>query len=132
VEDRLARAAGAHVVVASQAGLVGEPNNGVYCAAKFGLVGWVRAMAAETPRTGVRVRALCPGCTDTPLLQAAFAGMARDAGVTYEEMAARRAAAIPVGRLGRPEDQAAAALLLAELGGIGPTVAAVTGGEVLW
>jgi len=130
VRPNLEAARGAFVAVSSQAGLEGEANNGAYCAAKFALVGWARALAAETPRTGVRVRALCPGCTDTELLRGALAGMARDEGVTLEEMIARRTADIPAGRLARPEEIAATALFLAELAGAAPVVGPVTGGEV--
>lgn len=129
VRPNLERAGGSFVAVASQAGLVGEANNGAYCAAKFGLVGWVRALAAAG--TGVRFRALCPGCTDTPLLRGALAGMANDEGVTLETMTARRSAGIPVGRLAHPRDIAAVVLLLAALEGSAPAVGPVTGGEVL-
>jgi NAD(P)-dependent dehydrogenase (short-subunit alcohol dehydrogenase family) len=131
VRPSLEAARGAFVVVASQAGLEGEANNGAYCAAKFALVGWARALAAEATSTGVRVRALCPGCTDTELLRGALEGMARDEGTTLEAMTARRAGGIPVGRLARPEEIAATALFLADLEGAAPAVGPVTGGEVL-
>jgi len=131
VRPNLEAARGAFVAVASQAGLVGEANNGAYCAAKFALVGWARALAAETPASGIRVRALCPGCTDTELLRDALDGMARDEGITLAEMTARRAAGIPVGRLAHPREIAATALFLAELEAAAPAVGPVTGGEVL-
>jgi len=131
VRPNLERARGAFVVVASQAGLQGEANNGAYCAAKFALVGWARALAGDTAGSGIRVRALCPGCTDTELLRDALDGMARDEGVTLAEMTARRTAGIPVGRLAEPREIAATALFLAELGTAAPAVGPVTGGEVL-
>ena len=131
VEAPLGAAGGAFVVIASQAGLHGEANNGAYCASKFGLVGWARVMAAERERTGVHVHAVCPGCTDTELLRGALDGMARDEGVTLEEMTGRRVASIPAGRLAQPAEIAALVVLLASLRGSGAAVAPITGGEVL-
>jgi NAD(P)-dependent dehydrogenase (short-subunit alcohol dehydrogenase family) len=130
VAPALAERSGAFVMVASQAGLVGEANNGVYCASKFALVGWARAQGHARP--GVpRLRVLCPGATETPLLVDAFQGMADSAGVTYEEILGGREAAIPAGRLGQPRDLGAAAVWLAQLTTPACLVAAVTGGEVL-
>jgi NAD(P)-dependent dehydrogenase (short-subunit alcohol dehydrogenase family) len=121
---------GAFVVIASQAGLVGEANNGVYCASKFALVGWARAVSRTEP--GPRLRLLCPGATDTPLLRSAFQGMADSAGVSYGDIESGRLQHIPVGRLGRTTDLGAAATWLAELAAPRLLVAPVTGGEVLW
>jgi NAD(P)-dependent dehydrogenase (short-subunit alcohol dehydrogenase family) len=121
---------GAFVAVASQAGLVGEANNGVYCASKFALVGWARGLHIQG-RDRPRIRILCPGATDTPLLRAAFQGMADSAGVGYDHILDSRLARIPIGRLGRTQDLAAAARWLAELPAPRTFLAAVTGGEVL-
>jgi NAD(P)-dependent dehydrogenase (short-subunit alcohol dehydrogenase family) len=122
---------GAFVMVASQAGLVGEANNGVYCASKFALVGWAREQARADAGAAPRLRVLCPGATETPLLVEAFEGMAASAGTTYEDILRSRESAIPAGRLGRPADLGAAAVWLAGLGTRACLVAAVTGGEVL-
>ena len=122
---------GAFVVIASQAGLVGEANNGVYCASKFALVGWARTRARADAGAAPRLRVLCPGATETPLLVEAFRGMADSAGKTYEDILGSREAAIPAGRLGRPVDLGAAAVWLAGLTTRSCIVAAVTGGEVL-
>jgi NAD(P)-dependent dehydrogenase (short-subunit alcohol dehydrogenase family) len=122
---------GVFVAVSSQAGLVGEANNGVYCASKFALVGWSQGLRRQRgPRP--RLRLLCPGATDTPLLQAAFQGMADSAGVDYQVILDGRSAQIPVGRLGRTDDLAAAVRWLADLPAPRTLVAAVSGGEVLW
>ena len=121
---------GAFVVVASQAGLVGEANNGVYCASKFALVGWARAVSRVDD--GPRLRLLCPGATDTPLLRSAFQGMADSAGVSYQDIENGRLQHIPVGRLARTTDLGAAVSWLAEIRAPRLLVAPVTGGEVLW
>jgi NAD(P)-dependent dehydrogenase (short-subunit alcohol dehydrogenase family) len=115
------------VVISSQAGLVGEPSNGVYCASKSALLPWARAAGSA----GARVRVLCPGATETPLLTAALQGMADARQVRYDQVLAERQAATPVGRLGTPAEIAAAAVWLAELRTPGTVIAAATGGEVL-
>lgn len=121
---------GVFVAISSQAGLVGEGANGPYCASKFAVVGWAKAIA-QTDAALPRIRILCPGATETPLLRRAFEGMAAAQGVTYEDVLARRGAAIPAGRLGRTSDLGAAARWLAELPAPGLLIAPVTGGEVL-
>jgi 3-hydroxybutyrate dehydrogenase len=71
------RGFGRIVAIASTAGLKGYPYVTAYCAAKHAVVGFVRALAAETAATGVTVNAVCPGFADTPLIAAAkpqFAG----------------------------------------------------------
>jgi NAD(P)-dependent dehydrogenase (short-subunit alcohol dehydrogenase family) len=122
---------GVFVAVASQAGLVGEANNGVYCASKFALIGWARGLGLQGGDRP-RIRILCPGATDTPLLRDAFQGMADSAGVDYEQILGGRLSKIPVGRLGRTQDLAAAARWLAVLPAPRTLLAAVTGGEVLY
>jgi NAD(P)-dependent dehydrogenase (short-subunit alcohol dehydrogenase family) len=113
---------GSVVVLSSQAGLIAEPGNGAYCAAKFAAVGLVRALANHGP-ANVRVHTLCPGPIDTPLMRNAFAGMAEAAGVTYDEYHAQRLSMIPLGRFGKPEHMGAAALVLSELNATGVTLA---------
>jgi 2-keto-3-deoxy-L-fuconate dehydrogenase len=63
---------GSIVVIASQLGLVGVPNSAAYCASKGAAVNLVRAMAIDHAAEGIRVNAVCPGPTDTPLLQRFF------------------------------------------------------------
>jgi NAD(P)-dependent dehydrogenase (short-subunit alcohol dehydrogenase family) len=121
-------AAGSVVVLASQAGLAAEPDNGAYCAAKFAAVGYVEALAASD--LSVRVHSLCPGPIDTPLMRNAFAGMAAAAGTSYEEYHAQRMSMIPLGRFGRPAHIGAAAVLLDRLQATG-TVLAPTGAFLL-
>jgi NAD(P)-dependent dehydrogenase (short-subunit alcohol dehydrogenase family) len=121
---------GAFVGVSSQAGLVGEAQNAVYSASKFALVGWARALAKTD--SAPRMRLVCPGIIDTPLLKAAFEGMAADLGVTFDDVLARRLGSVPNARLGRPEEIGRASRWLAELTTSACVVAAVTGGEILY
>ncbi len=64
------------VFVASTAALKGYPYVAAYCAAKHGVLGLTRALAAEFVSTGLTVNAVCPGFTDTPLLDASVAAIA--------------------------------------------------------
>jgi NAD(P)-dependent dehydrogenase (short-subunit alcohol dehydrogenase family) len=123
----------AFVVVASQAGLVGEAGNAAYCASKFAVVGWLRALAPHAAAAdGVHLRALCPGCTDTPLLRSALERFAQASGTPVGEFTAARKQGIAVGRFAAVEETAAAALYLANPAAGAPVTLAVTGGEVLF
>ena len=122
----------AFVVVASQAGLVGEAGNAAYCASKFAVVGWVRRLAAHAAAEhGIHLRALCPGCTDTPLLRSALERFAHAAGTPVEAFTAARREGIAIGRFADVRETAAAALYLADHAPGAPVTLAVTGGEVL-
>ena len=97
------------VNMASGLGLVAEPNLGAYCASKGGLVQLTRSAALELG-PDIRVNALCPGVIDTPMPRRAMEGLPEDVASelfrSWEEMHV-------AGRLGRPEEVAAAALFLA-------------------
>jgi NAD(P)-dependent dehydrogenase (short-subunit alcohol dehydrogenase family) len=95
---------GAIVNMASGAGLVGFPGLPAYVASKHGVVGLTRAAALEYARHGIRINAICPGSTRTPMLEGFMGG---DENV--ERMMTR---AVPLGRLGRPEEIAEAVVWL--------------------
>jgi NAD(P)-dependent dehydrogenase (short-subunit alcohol dehydrogenase family) len=96
----LARGGGAIVNVASVAGLVGFPRHAAYAASKHGVVGLTRTAALEYARQGVRINAVCPGFTSTPMVER----------ITGGDADAERALArlVPLGRLGTPEEIAEA------------------------
>lgn len=119
------------VNLASTAGLKGYPYVAAYVAAKHGLVGLTRALALETARAGVTVNAVCPGFTDTELLDRAAATLTARTGRSPEQARAALAAANPQGRLLQPDEVAAAVawLCLPESGGVNGAALPVSGGE---
>jgi NAD(P)-dependent dehydrogenase (short-subunit alcohol dehydrogenase family) len=63
-----ARSGGSLLYTVSTSGLVGSQFSPVYSAVKFGVVGFVRALAKRVAKDKIRVNAICPGATDTPML----------------------------------------------------------------
>ena len=100
------RGGGAVVNVASEAGRAGSSGEAVYSGTKGAVLAFTRALAREVARYGIRVNAVAPGLTDTPLLQ----GMIADGN---EKLIDAIVAATPLRRLARPEEVAEAVLFLA-------------------
>jgi NAD(P)-dependent dehydrogenase (short-subunit alcohol dehydrogenase family) len=87
------------VVIASVAAKRGEPYIAAYTASKHGVLGLVRAAAAEVARTGVTVNAVCPGYVDTPLTDGSVRAIVDATDRTPEEARAILEAKQPIGRL---------------------------------
>jgi len=119
------------VNVASTAALKGYPYVAAYAAAKHGLLGLTRALALEVAERGVTVNAVCPGFTDTPLLDASVSTIRARTGRDEGEARGALARHNPQGRLVRPEEVAAAVLFLCLPGSSAVNGAAlpVSGGE---
>jgi NAD(P)-dependent dehydrogenase (short-subunit alcohol dehydrogenase family) len=100
---------GAIVTVGSAWGVVAGPQTVAYAAAKGGVVNLTRALAIDHGPDGIRVNCVCPGDIDTPLMHEEL----RLVGLDPEAEMASSAAGRPVGRVGRPEDVAAAIAFLA-------------------
>ena len=121
------------VNIASTAGLVGYPYVSAYVAAKHGLVGLTRALALETARKGVTVNAVCPGFTDTPMLERAVDKITSVTGRDAETARRELAGGNPMGRLVTPEEVANSVLWLVSDGAaaINGQAIVVAGGEVM-
>ena len=104
----LARKAGRIVNIASDAARVGSSGEAIYAACKAGLVGLSKTLAREHARHGITVNVVCPGITNTAL----YAEYKKGAGNPEKlDEAFRRA--IPMGRIGEPEDLPGAILFFA-------------------
>jgi NAD(P)-dependent dehydrogenase (short-subunit alcohol dehydrogenase family) len=99
---------GSIINMASGWGLAGGPRAAVYCASKGAVVLLTKAMAVDHGRQNIRVNCICPGDTDTAMLRNE-AQQLGEPGDRFLAEAARR----PLGRVGRPEEIAQAALYLA-------------------
>lgn len=97
------RKSGSIVLTSSDAGKVGTMGETVYAGAKAGIIGFVKSLARETAREGIRVNAVSPGPTDTPLIRAQ----------ADQDVIARMVRAVPLKRMGTAQEQANAIVFLA-------------------
>jgi 3-hydroxybutyrate dehydrogenase len=116
------RGFGRIVAIASTAGLKGYGYVSAYCAAKHATVGLVRALAAETAKTGVTVNAVCPGFSDTDLVRESVTRIRSTTSRSEQDVLAAMLKDVPLGRLIKPEEVAAAVLFLCS-----PAASAITG-----
>src|SRR5205823_12358210 len=114
LQQMLAQASGSIVNTASTAGLTGAPRMPAYAATKHGVIGLTKSAALEYAKRGIRVNAVCPGYTQTPMIDR----------WTAERPFLREAllASEPVGRAAAPEEIAEAVIWLSS-----PAAAYVTG-----
>lgn len=103
-----ARGRGRVVNIASDAGRVGSSGEAPYSACKGGVIALTKTLAREFATKGVRLNTVCPGLTETAMLEAFLKGAGNP-----DKLREAYRRAIPIGRLGRPEDIAGAVLFLA-------------------
>ena len=108
------RGGGALLFTASVSGLVGSRMSPIYSAAKFGVNGFMKALALRLAPDNIRVNSICPGPIDTPMLRV-FVKRPDQKGtedIDVEDLIYQRQSRVPMGRPGKPEEIANAALFL--------------------
>lgn len=120
---RMSRAAAPHMIaggaggriinVASVAGLIGTPGFAHYCAAKHGVVGLTKAMAAELAPYSITVNAICPGLIDTRMVEHSTSVIAEQQGISQDEVYDQYLAVHLSKERITPEQSAAAVMYLA-------------------
>jgi NAD(P)-dependent dehydrogenase (short-subunit alcohol dehydrogenase family) len=124
--DMIARRAGRIINIASTAGLIGYAYVSAYVAAKHAVIGFTRSAALEFARSGITVNAVCPGFTETPLLDRAVDNITAKTKRSSEEARAALAATNPQGRLVTPDEVAGTVLWLAS-----PAARSITGQAIV-
>jgi NAD(P)-dependent dehydrogenase (short-subunit alcohol dehydrogenase family) len=108
LRQMLGQGSGAIVNCSSIGGVIGNPGRAAYHAAKHGVLGLTQSAALEYAARGIRINAVCPGTIKTPMVQSMIGGDAK----VLDEMVKDE----PIGRLGEPEEIAAAVLWLCSPG----------------
>ncbi|MFN3349246.1 SDR family NAD(P)-dependent oxidoreductase [Pseudorhodoplanes sp.] len=128
----VARKSGRIVAVASTAGLKGYGYVSAYVTSKHAVVGLVRSLAIETAKTGVTVNAVCPSFTDTDLVRESVAAISKKTGRSEQDVIAQYVKDVPMARLIKPEEVAAAVLYLSSdaASAVTGTAMTVAGGEI--
>lgn len=111
--------------LSSQAGKHGFPLRSPYAAAKWGVIGFTKALAAELGEFGIRVNAICPGLVDGPRIQSVIANKARSLNVSHEDMTAKLFAGVSIKQFVDPNDIAKQIVFLAS-----PFAKTISGQEI--
>lgn len=117
--------------VSSVAGRIGIKYGAAYSAAKHGLIGLTRTLAAEGARHGVTANAICPSWTETQMMDEAVAAFAHATSRSLADARQVLVSTSPLGRAATPEEVADAAVFLASSGVVTGQAVHVDGGEVM-
>lgn len=120
------------VFIASTAALKGYGYVAPYCAAKHGVVGLARALAIEAAKDGITVNAVCPGFTETPMLEASIRNIMAKTGRSETDARSTLLKGNPQGRFVQPDEVAATVAWLCspDAAAVNGQAIAVAGGEI--
>jgi NAD(P)-dependent dehydrogenase (short-subunit alcohol dehydrogenase family) len=113
------------VNLSSQAGKHGFPLRSPYAAAKWGVIGFTKTLAAELGEFGIRANAICPGLVDGPRIQSVIANKARSLNLSQEQMTARLFSGVSIKEFVDPNDIAKQVVFLAS-----PFAKTISGQEI--
>lgn len=113
------------VNLSSQAGKHGFPLRSPYAAAKWGVIGFTKALSAELGEFGIRANAICPGLVEGPRIQSVIADKARSFNVSHEEMTERLFSGVSIKQFVDPADIAKQIVFLAS-----PFAKTISGQEI--
>jgi NAD(P)-dependent dehydrogenase (short-subunit alcohol dehydrogenase family) len=113
------------VNLSSQAGKHGFPLRSPYGAAKWGVIGFTKALSAELGEFGIRANAICPGLVEGPRIQSVIANKARSFNISHEEMTQRLFSGVSIKQFVDPADIAKQIVFLAS-----PFAKTISGQEI--
>ncbi len=131
IASMLQQEQGRIINIASTASLTGYAYNSAYAAAKHGVLGLTRSLALEFAKKGITVNAVCPGFTNTGIMDDAIRQIVAATGRSADKALAEIVSANPQGRMIEPEEVASAVLWLCEQPSINGQAITIDGGEVL-
>lgn len=134
VPSMIASGGGRIINIASTAAKIGEKYVAAYTAAKHGVLGLTRSLAAELVGYGITVNAVCPGFVDTPMTEDSAVNISQKTGMSVEQAKERLASGNPQKRLIKPEEVAAMVVYLASsaASGINGQAINIDGGGVMF
>ncbi len=132
LEDMKNAGWGRMIAIASTAGLKGYSYVSHYCAAKHGVIGLTKALALEFAKTGITVNAVCPGFTETPMLERSLENIQAKTGMDRDAAKKALSQTNPMGRFIQPAEivEAVSWLIGAQSASITGQAISISGGEV--